>query len=74
MRNLLAILAVLVIVAVSTGWYRGWYALEPLEAAPGKTAFRVEIDRVKVGGDFVAGAKAVQRFLSSDRKESEASE
>ena len=71
MRNLLAILAVVVIAAVTAGVCRGWYTVQLVDADPGKTAFRVEIDRVKVGNDFVEGARAIRDCLGTDHKEAE---
>ena len=68
MRNLLASLALVVIAALTAGSWRGWYTVELAEAGPGKTAFRVEVDRLKVGNDFVEGARAVQNCLNTDRK------
>jgi hypothetical protein len=68
MRNLLAVLAVVLIATLTAGWCRGWYTVQLLDADPGKTAFRVEVDRLKVGNDFVDAAKAVQNCLGSDKK------
>jgi len=73
-RNLLAILAVLVIAALTGGWARNWYTVKMVEAEPGKTAFRVEIDRTKVSSDFVEAARYVQRTLRTEDKDAKKAE
>jgi len=71
MRNLLALCALVVLAVGGTGWYRGWYAVEPLPADLGKMAFRVEIDRVQIGKDAVDAVKALQRLTASAERKDE---
>jgi hypothetical protein len=66
MRNLLALLAVVLLAFSGTGLLRGWYHVESLEAEPGRSAFRIEIDRAKLAGDVIAAAKGVVRALTRD--------
>ena len=74
MRNLLAFLAVVVIAALALGSGRGWYTVHLLDAEAGKSAFRVEIDRTKIGTDFLDGARTVQRTLNTEPKEAQTAE
>lgn len=69
MRNLLALIALLVIAFVSVGVWRGWYAVTRQTADPGKFAFRVEIDAIRVTADFTE----LVQYLSqkADRKSPE---
>jgi hypothetical protein len=65
----LAILAAILIAALTVGWARSWYSVQLLDAESGKTAFRVEIDRSKVAGDFAQAARTVQTALRTENKE-----
>ncbi len=61
MRNLLAILAILILLFSGLGFWRGWYLVESLPAESGRCAFRVEIDYQKLGIDCVGAGKSVIR-------------
>jgi hypothetical protein len=63
MRNLLALLAALLLVVSGTGLWRGWYRIESLSAEEGKSAFRVEIDRTKIADDVIRAARGIVRTL-----------
>src|SRR5262245_54640567 len=63
MRNLLAILALAGLALALGGGLRGWYTIESVPAEPGRSAFRVEVDRVKVGQDLLAGMRALQKLM-----------
>jgi hypothetical protein len=67
MRNLLAFLALVLLALAVTGSFRGWYRVESLPAEPGRSAFRIEIDRSRMADDFVSAGRAVFRTLSGDR-------
>lgn len=71
MRNLLATLAVLVIVFSILGWARSWYTVGSQPADLGKFAFRIEIDAPKVGTDFKDGFAYIKEKLSK-KEEAEA--
>jgi hypothetical protein len=70
MRNLLAVLALATLVFVGVGYSCGWYSIQSETASPGRSAFRVEIDRTKIGQDLMEGARKVQRVLSKDKDNS----
>ena len=61
-------LALLVLGFGLTCYYRGWCAVEPLPSDLGKSAFRVEIDRIKIAQDVMEGAKAAQRALNTNEQ------
>jgi hypothetical protein len=74
MRNLLAGLAVVVLLVGGTGWWRNWYTVQGAPADLGRVAFRVQVDLVKVGSDAAELAKAVGKALKpSEKKEESAS-
>jgi hypothetical protein len=62
-RKSLGSLAALVLLLAILGWSRGWYVMGRLPSAEGHSAFRVDVDRGKVGQDVVAVARWFQRLL-----------
>jgi hypothetical protein len=69
MRNLLALLALLLLAVSVLGGWRGWIRVESLPTEPGRSAFRVEIDRSRMADDAVSLGKAVYRTLSGEKSE-----
>lgn len=69
MRNLLAGLATLVILFSVLGWGRSWYIVSGQPADPGKFAFRLEFDPVKVGSDAVDAYQYIQAKLGKAKTE-----
>jgi len=69
MRNLLAFAAVVVISFGSACYYRGWCSIEAVPADPGHSAFRVEIDRLRIARDVMDGARAIQRALATESRQ-----
>jgi hypothetical protein len=74
MRNLLALLAAVLLAFSVAGLCRGWYRIEGLPSKPGRSAFRVEIDRSRIAGDVVDAARGVVRMLTRDTEEKVATE
>jgi hypothetical protein len=68
-RNLLALLALILIAISITGGCRGWYRVECMPSEPGRSVFRVEIDRCHMADDFVSAGKAILRTLSGEKTE-----
>ncbi len=72
MRNLLAFLAMGVIVFFAVGWYLDWYKIEKAPSAQGKAGFNVQIDGPKIRKDVSKGLDAskdkVQDFLENADK------
>jgi hypothetical protein len=70
MRNLLALLALLILSFAGLGAWRGWYGISNQPADAGKLAFRIEIDTIKVGSDFAEMVRSLgQRVYSSASEE-----
>jgi hypothetical protein len=69
MRNLLALVAVLLLAVSLLGGGRGWFRVESLPTEPGRSAFRVEIDRSRMADDAVSLGKTVYRALSGEKNE-----
>ncbi len=69
MRNLLALFAAVSIAFGVACYYRGWCSVEPLSSDIGKSAFRVEIDRIKIAQDVMEGARALQRALNTEKND-----
>jgi len=64
MRNLLAFVGAAVLTFAGTGWYLGWYKLQP---APGLTdghqSVTIDIDGRKVSSDLHKGEQKVEQAL-----------
>ena len=73
MKNILALIGLLVVGFAGAGWYLGWYKVGTDPAAPGHTKLDVDTDKVKQDvqsgakkvGDFVAPQKAVEGQTTS---------
>jgi hypothetical protein len=64
MRNLLALLGVVLLAAGTTGWARGWYGVSFLQAEPGRVSFRVDVEHEKVLADLATAARSVLKAVS----------
>jgi hypothetical protein len=69
MRNVLALLALLFLAFTGTGLCRGWYSVSSLPSEPGRSAFRVEINRTQVADDVSNLARSIVRALKRDQEE-----
>ena len=63
MRNLLALLGLLVVVFLAVGYYRGWYDLSSRPGAAGQTSIQIDVNTKKIGDDVERGGKAVGEKL-----------
>ena len=45
MRNILALLAAVVLLFAGVGWYRGWYHVQSSPALAGHHAVNIDIDK-----------------------------
>jgi hypothetical protein len=61
MRNLLALLAAVVLIFLGVGAWRGWYGVTRQTSDLGKVAFRFEIDAVRIGQDAMQAVKSLSR-------------
>ena len=69
MRNLLALVAAVLLAFSGAGFWRGWYSVESMPSEPGRSAFRVEINRAKVIDDVGDAAMQIIRVLSREKQE-----
>lgn len=54
MRNLLALVGLVVVGFAAVGWYCGWYKLSVNKAADGNVQIQTEVDTKKVADDSAA--------------------
>ena len=59
MRNLLALIGLLVIGAAGAGWYLGWYKLSVTRSSDGNLEIKTDVDTKKVGQDTSDAVKNV---------------
>jgi hypothetical protein len=59
MRNMLALVAALVITVAVVGWYLGWYHISSTTTPAGHRIVNIDIDATKLGEDLKRGGKAV---------------
>lgn len=71
MRNLLAGLALVVMLLLGLGASRGWYTVESADAPSGKLALRFEMDLVKIGQDAVEAANSIQERLAKNQEKTD---
>lgn len=69
MRNLLALLALLVLVAGGVGYYRGWFSFHKEASSPGHTNVKIDIDTSKIGKDLHQSEQKIQHFLDNAGKD-----
>ncbi len=69
MRNLLALVAAVVLLVAGIGWYRGWYRVQNSPASPGHHAVNIDIDKDKIGKDLHEGEEELQKVLESKRRD-----
>ena len=52
MKNILALIGLVVVVFVGAGWYLGWYKFESAtKTSTGKTNVSIEVNTTKIGSD-----------------------
>jgi len=70
MRNLLALVAFLVVAFLGAGWYLGWYKLTPVATTPGHRSYTIDINAKKISDDVHKGVKKgsekLNDFLESE--------
>jgi hypothetical protein len=65
MRNLLALLAVLVLLFAGVGWYRDWFKVRSEPAASGHRNVNIDIDTHRIGQDLHQGEKKIEQILQN---------
>ena len=70
MRNLLALVAFLVVAFLGAGWYLGWYKLTPVNSTPGHRSYTIDINAKKISDDVQKGVQKgsakLNDFLESE--------
>jgi len=55
MRNLLALLAAVVVVVAGLGWYRGWFHVRATPGSDGHEQISIDVDKKKIAADVKEG-------------------
>jgi len=63
MRNLLAILGAVVVIAVGAGWYLDWFRVHRGPAGDGKQNYSIEVNTTKIGEDIHKTGTKVQEAI-----------
>ena len=66
-RNLLALLALALLVFAGVGYYKEWYTLKWLTGADGHTTIAVDLDKKKVENDLNAGKEKVVEVIQGKK-------
>ena len=74
MRNLLALVGLVVVGFVGVGYYLGWYHFSWLPGKDGKQHINVEVDTKKIGADGQKGLDKVGEFTKDKLKNEKAPE
>ena len=67
MRNILALLAAMVIMIGGTGWYLGWFSVQSTAGAAGKRQVNIEVDSRKISEDLQKGTEKLQSVIDQTR-------
>jgi hypothetical protein len=68
MRNLLALLALLLLVIGGAGWYLGWFTLHTQPGDSGHRKVSIDIDTNKIGQDLHKGEEHLQDIIKNANK------
>lgn len=63
MRNILALIGLIVVVFAIVGHYKGWYSFQNATAPDGKPVIKLEVDKSKVQSDIKAGAEEIGKTI-----------
>ncbi len=70
MRNLLALLAAVVLIVAGLGWYLGWYHVQTTPTADGHREIKVDVDTKKITADVKKGVQEgtqkVEEFVNKN--------
>jgi len=69
MRNLLALVGMLVVTFAVVGWYRGWYNLKTEADAAGHREVNIDINGLKIKQDLNKGRQKLQGVIDTKAKE-----
>ena len=70
MRNLLALLAAVVLVVAGLGWYLGWFHVRATPTGDGHEQISIDVDKKKIAADVKQGvqqgSQRVESFLKKE--------
>lgn len=64
MKNILALVGLLVVGFAGTGWYLGWYKIGTEPAGSGHTKINADVDTEKIKQDLQNGAKKISDYVA----------
>lgn len=65
MRNILALIGLVVVVFVGAGWYFGWYKFAVSPSLDGKQHIQLEVDTRKIGEDAKKAGETVSNVVQN---------
>jgi hypothetical protein len=71
MRNLLALIGLVVVGVAAVGWYCGWYKLTVTKATDGKPEIKTTVDTDKVTQDSSAFFKRMEQLVTEKVRQDE---
>lgn len=69
MRNIFALIGLLVVGAACLGWYMGWYKVNFTKSTDGNLQIQTDVDTKKVSGDSSAFFKKVGQIVTEKTPE-----
>ena len=71
MRNLLALVGLLVVGGAGLGWYLGWYKVGVQAGSEGKQLITIDMDTRRAAGDVKKFGESVIEFVDDKAKKAE---
>ena len=68
MKNLLALVGLVVVGVGGLGWYLGWYQIGTAPAPSGQRHFNVDVNTAKITQDLQKGEKKIEALIHPDDK------
>lgn len=66
MRNLLALVGLVVVVFAVVGWYRGWYNVHASTPGSGHGSYHIDLNTPKISDDLSKGREKLRDILTKD--------
>jgi hypothetical protein len=68
MRNLLALLAAVLLIFAGLGWYLDWFRVKSQPSEPGHHNVSIDIDKEKITKDIQKGEEKLHQILDKENK------
>ncbi|MGL6096224.1 MAG: hypothetical protein ACRC7O_10565 [Fimbriiglobus sp.] len=62
MRNMLALIGLVVVTFCGVGWYRGWYSFEMSPGESGKQRIQVDVDTDRIKSDAKEATQRIEQI------------